>query len=244
MQVSRGTAVWIGEARLPCRHISVAAGDVLSRAGEPLDRLFLPIGATVLIARRTPQDPVPLPVGLIGYEGIVGWQALLAVPRWTHTAIVVTPGEVCVVARDVLLAGCAENAVLHSLMLRVVHNHTLQLSQSVVANLGHSAERRLARWLLMLDDRTVGDTIAITHASLAQLLNVRRVTVTDGLHALEGEGLIVSTRGRVRIRDRGGLEGRAAQSYGLSEDDYDSTIEPFGKRVRPCPSLRSAGPCG
>ena len=114
-------------------------------------------------------------------------------------------------------------------MFAVVHNHMLQLAQSVVANLGHSLERRLARWLAMLDDRSATDVLAVTHDQLAQLLNVRRATVTDALHVLEGEKLIRNTRGRVAVRDRAGLRARAMQSYGLSEDDYRATIGPLGK---------------
>lgn len=199
----------------------------LVRAGEPLNTVYIPIDAIILIARQTPADPVPLTVSLIGFEGLVGWSALLGAPAWTHDAIAIGGGgELAAVAVATLAAAPPE---LHRILLRVAHNHTLQLAQSVVANLGHSVERRLARWLTMLDDRTAGDVLSVTHDQLAQLLNVRRATVTDLLHILEGEHLIRSTRGRVQVRDRAALEARAGQSYGLSEADYAAAIGPFGK---------------
>ncbi len=204
----------------------------LVRAGEALTVVYAPIDAVVLIARQTPTDPVPLTVGLIGYEGLVGWPALLGAPVWTHDAIAIGGGgELVAIAVDALNAVCAAQPDLHRMLLRVAHNHTLQLAQSVVANLGHSVERRLARWLTMLDDRTAGDVLSVTHDQLAQLLNVRRATVTDLLHILEGEYLIRSTRGRLQVRDRAALEARAGQSYGLSEDDYVAAVGPFGKRL-------------
>ena len=210
--------------------VAVASNERLARAGEPVTRLFFPVNAIVLIARQTPHDPVPLTVGLIGREGVVGWPALLDTGRWTHDAIAIGGGgDLLAVAVADLQTAVAAHPDFHRLLLRVVHNHMLQLAQSVVANLGHSVERRLARWLTMLDDRTTGDVLSVTHDELAQLLNVRRATVTDVLHVLEGERLIRNTRGRVQVRDRAALEARAGQSYGLSEGDYNATVGPFGK---------------
>lgn len=208
---------------------SVHADLRLARAGASIDRIYFPIDSILLIARQTPSDPIPLTVGIVGSEGLVGSAALLASPRWSHDAIVIVPGSVISVAVHDLDAAGTTDPALRDLLLRVVNNQMLQLAQSVVANLGHSVERRLARWLTMLDDRTVGDMIAVTHDQLAQLLNVRRATVTDALHVLEGERLLRSTRGRVQIRDRAGLVARCGQSYGLSENDYRTAIGPFGK---------------
>lgn len=207
----------------------VGANTRIAQAGEPIATCYFPIDATVLIARQTARDPVPLPVGLIGGEGLVGWPALLDTAAWSHDAIVVSEGDVVAIATADLTAACAAHPDLHRLLLRIAHNFTLQLAQSVVANLGHSVERRLSRWLVMLDDRTNGEMLAVTHDQLAQLLNVRRATVTDALHVLEGERLIRNTRGRLQVRDRAGLEARCGQSYGMSEHDYRATVGAFGK---------------
>lgn len=226
-----GTGLWqqLDERGVGHHPRRAAVDERIARAGDPLDTVFFPVDAIVLIARQTPRDPVPLTVSLIGREGLAGWPALLVVDRWSHDAIVIGAGELLAVAVADLTAACAADPAFHRLLLRVAHNHSLQLAQSVVANLGHSVERRLARWLTMLDDRTAGDSLTITHDQLAQLLNVRRATVTDMLHVFEGEHLVRNTRGRLQVRDRAGLEARAGQSYGLSEDDYAAAIGPFGK---------------
>ena len=214
---------------LPAERRSAAAGIRLARAGDAIDTVFVPLDAIVLMARQTPLDRVPLTVSLIGGEGLVGCAALLDTPTWSHDAIVVGGGTLMAISAGDLLAACAAQPELHRLLLRVVNNHMLQLTQSVVANLGHSVERRLSRWLAMLDDRSVSDVLSVTHDQLALLLNVRRATITDALHLLEGERLIRNTRGRIQVRDRAGLELRAGQSYGFSEGDYVRTIGPFGK---------------
>lgn len=215
---------------VPTGRVRHSADTRIARAGDPLITVYFPVDAIVLMARQTPRDPVPLTVGLIGCEGLVGWPALLAIDHWTHDAVVIGGGELLSVPVAALTAAGVAQPDLHRLLLRVAHNHTLQLAQSVVANLGHSVERRLARWLTMLDDRSVGEGLNVTHDQLAQLLNVRRATVTDVLHILEGEQLIRNTRGRLQVRDRAGLEARAGQSYGLSENDYNAAVGPFGKR--------------
>ena len=77
-----------------------------------------------------------------------------------------------------------------------------------------------SRWLLMCDDRTVGDVIRVTHEFLAVMLGVRRPGVTIGLQILEGRGLIWSKRGEITVRDREGLIGLADGYYGQAEADY------------------------
>ena len=229
---ARGICALLAAAGLRLCFRNVRVGSVLARAGDTIDEIIFPHTAIVSIVRKTPLDPKPLTVALVGYEGMIGWPALLGVLRSSHQAMVISAGEVGCISKEELLAALTLNPVLSNILHRVVHNHAVQLAQSVVANLGHSTERRLARWLLMLDDRTHGDTIATTHDRLSQLLNVRRPTVTNGLHVLEGEGLIYNSRGRVKVRDRAKLEARAGQSYGLSEEDYNVAIEPFGKSSR------------
>lgn len=208
---------------------AVAEGERLARAGTPMVEVFVPVDAIVTIARQTRHDPVPLIVALIGYEGIVGGPVLLGAPCWQHDAIVARPGQVVAVRADTLLGLFGSDEPTRTLCLRVIHNHSLQLAQSVVANLGHSVERRVARWLLMIHDRMPGDTVALTHDWLGALLNVRRATVTDALHMLEGQRLLRCSRGQITIRDRAGLEQAAGQSYGFSENDYRDAIGPFGK---------------
>lgn len=216
-------------AHLPHRHRLVAAGDWLARTGEPLDRLIFSLDAVLVQARNAPYDVMPLISGMIGGEGLVGGAALLGAPQWQHDVFAVIAGDVIEVTADDLRAAVDSDPELRALLFRYLHNFTLQLAQNVIANLGHSVERRLARWLTMFHDRVAGDELRLTHDRIAMLLNVRRASVTDSLHILEGERLLQCTRARIIVRDRAGLQVRAGYSYGYAEDDYNAAIGPFGK---------------
>lgn len=207
----------------------MVAGERLAVTDDALRRVAFPLDAVLVQARNAAHDAIPLVSGMVGNEGLVGWAALLGATHWPHEIFVVIPGDVAEVAVDDLLAAAANAPDLRALLLRYVHNFTMQLTQNTIANLGHSVERRLARWLTMFHDRVSGDELPLTHETLAMLLNVRRASVTDLLHILEGERLVRCTRGRVAVRDRAGLQARAGNSYGYAETDYNETIGPFGK---------------
>jgi hypothetical protein len=81
----------------------------------------------------------------------------------------------------------------------------------------------------MCHDRVEGDEILIIHEHLGRMLGVRRATVTDRLHVLEGHGAVRNRRGRILVRDRALLEQLAGTSYGYPEAHYRRLIGPFGK---------------
>lgn len=215
--------------RVPHRRRMIASGDRIGLAGDPIDRLFFPIDAVFVLARNAAYDPVPLASGMIGREGALGVARLLGASRWQHEAFAVIAGDTIEVAADELLTALDDDPGLRALLLCYVHNYMLQLTQNTIANLGHSVERRLARWLTMFHDRCPGDELRLTHETLAMLLNVRRASVTDSLHILEGERLVRCSRGLITVRDRAGLQAAAGYSYGYAESDYNSAIGPFGK---------------
>jgi hypothetical protein len=100
----------------------------------------------------------------------------------------------------------------------------VQASQTALANGRGRLDERLARWLLMWDDRLRPNSLTVTHEFLALLLGVRRTGITDALHALEGKGLIRSIRSNVRVLDRAGLELIAGGFYGIPEAQYERSF--------------------
>ncbi len=83
----------------------------------------------------------------------------------------------------------------------------------------------------MAHDRIQGDEIKVTHDNIALMLAVRRASVTDALHILEGQGLIRGNRGRVTIRDREGLLLIVGETYGFYEAEYSRLIAPFPRHA-------------
>ena len=101
-----------------------------------------------------------------------------------------------------------------------------QTAQSALVNGSSIVEERLARWILMCRDRLDADEFPITHDFLAMMLGVRRSSVTDAIHLLEGNLLIKATRGNIQILDRARLEHAAGASYGVPEAEYRRLIGP------------------
>lgn len=184
-------------------------------------------------------DGEAVEVGLVGREGMLGWPVLLGGHHSPHCGIVqLSGGEALMMSAATLAELCAERRSLHTALLRFVQAFTVQLGRTVVANLRDGLERRLSRWLLMLHDRVDGDTLPITHVELAGTLHVRRASVTDALHVLEGNGVLRCTRGQVFVRDRAQLQAAAGESYGPAERSYSGLIAPFGKSDRADPTMQ------
>lgn len=218
-------------AAVPHRPRMISAGDRLAIKSAPIDCFLFPIGSVFVLARSDANDPQPLVSGMVGMEGMTGWSRFLGNAVWQHAVIAVVGGDAIEVRADDLLAAADADPDLRAIVLRYIHNYTLQQTQNTIANLGHSLERRLARWLTMVHDRSHGNDMRLTHETLAMILNVRRASITDALHILEGERLVRCTRGLVTVRDRAGLQAAAGYSYGYAEGDYNAAIGPFGKAL-------------
>jgi CRP-like cAMP-binding protein len=170
-------------------------------------------------------------LGITGFEGFVGWSVLLGGERSLHEATVAI-GEstaLCVPASK-FIDLCNEQVSLNRLLLSYIQCFFAQMGRTILANLHEPTERRLARWLLMNHDRLQGDEIPLTHEQLGVMLGVRRASVTDTLHILEGLRFIRSVRGRVIIRDRSGLIEFAGEGYGAAEREYARSIMPFSRQ--------------
>ena len=168
-----------------------------------------------------------LAVALTGREGFVGWPLVLGNDRWPHDAIVrAERGTALQIGATDLMAIVSANDRIRTALLRYASSLTTQMSRTIVSNLIHPVECRTARWLLLYHDRVAGDEISITHEELGAMLGVRRSSITDALHQLEGAGALKGYRGRVTIRDRQRLETLAGDTYGFAEAEYARLLVP------------------
>ena len=113
------------------------------------------------------------------------------------------------------------------LLLRFVQALSTQTAFTALSNAVHQIDERLARWILMCDDRLDGADMPLTHEFMSIMLAVRRPSVTTALHILEGNRLIRAERGCIVVRDRAGLEEFAGDSYGVPEREYERLIGPL-----------------
>ena len=204
------------------------AGEVLLSPRMKVAAVIFP--ETLFVSFR---DHQRVEVGLVGREGMLGWPLLLGSDHSQLTGIVnLEGGTALTLSADRLFEACRVSVSLNQALLRFVDNFMAQMACTIGSNAAHPVERRVARWLLMLHDRSAGNSLALTHDHLGGALHVRRATITDCLHILEGDGLLRCRRGHILIEDRAGLEQVAGAVYGTVEAQYASAIGPFGKTNR------------
>ncbi|MBB6165213.1 CRP-like cAMP-binding protein [Rhizobium wenxiniae] len=167
-------------------------------------------------------------IGIFGHEGMSPTSIVMQVPTTPFAAFMQVSGRGYRIQSIQLSHAIEESFNLRSLLLRFAQVMSVQTSYTALSNATDNIEQRLARWLLMCDDRSNGETIDLTHAFLSVMLAVRRQSITTSLHVLEGKHLISSGRNRIRVRDRKGLEGFASGTYGPAEDEYRRLIGSFG----------------
>ena len=206
--------------------VELARGDVLVRPDKPIKTVVFPLSGIVSIVATT-DDHHRIEIGIIGREGMTDGSLLAGIDRIPHELFVQVAGEGLRIEAEVLLQFCDEHPALRNLLTRWVHVLALQTAQTTVSNGGFNVEARLARWLLMCQDRLGGNQIGLTHEFIGIMLAVRRSSVTLATQMIEGTGLIKAERGMITIRDRAALEDLAGSSYGAPEREYERIIGPF-----------------
>jgi CRP-like cAMP-binding protein len=204
-------------------------GHVIVVQDEPITFVCFPEAGVTSIADVQP-DGTRIEIALTGRDGMTNSQLLLGCQQAPHEAIVqIGGGRSLRLSAEVLQHFCQGHPFAHMLFLRFIHSLSMQTARTLASNVRDPVEKRLSRWLLLYHDRIEGDEIRLIHEHLGRMLGVRRATVTDRLHILEGRGAVRNTRGRITVRDRELLERFAGTSYGFAEQQYRRLIGPFGK---------------
>lgn len=162
-----------------------------------------------------------LEVGIVGNEGMTGLPVLLATDRSPNETFIQSPGHGFRIATPDLVRAMDQSAAMRKQFLSFAHSLTTQMAFTALSNGRYRIEERLARWLLMAQDRSSSDDVVMTHEFLSMMLGVRRPGVTSALGALEKQGMIAARRGMVSIMDRIALEEAANGSYGAPEAEYE-----------------------
>jgi CRP-like cAMP-binding protein len=161
-------------------------------------------------------------VGLTGREGAVGVLHILGPAIVPSTCFIQLAGEGYRVPLSQLRHAFDTSPEIRGRVLEFVQAQALSLGQIAGCHRLHGAEERLARWLLMAQDRADSETLNLTQEFLATMLGARRTTVTIIAGVLQKSGLIEYSRGRVRILSRENLEAAACDCYQITRKLYDS----------------------
>ena len=186
---------------------------ILHEPGEEARHVYFPQSGVISMLTVL-EDGSAVEIATVGNEGMVDFAAYLGMEsnaRW----LVQVPGASLKVEASALRNIAARS----DHMLSVMHNYMLAMfilvSQTAACNRRHPVEERCARWLLMTHDRVFEDQFPMTHEFLADMLGVRRPSVSIAMGILSRAGFITYRRGRVDVLDREGLESAACECYGL-----------------------------
>jgi CRP-like cAMP-binding protein len=157
-------------------------------------------------------------VGITGREGFVGVSLAVGIRQAPYRAIMQIPGEGIRVNADVLHQLLPECPRLREELEHFIFVQGMQVAQIAACNRLHEIEERLARWLLMCQDRVDSEILLLTHEFLAEMLGTGRPTVTLATGILQRAGLIEYTRGTVRILNRKNLEAAACECYDIIQN--------------------------
>lgn len=196
------------------REVFLSPGEVLHEAGDAVDTVLFPSSAVISFVTVT-EDGRGVESASVGAESVVGLlNALNGSPAFNR-AFAQASGSAISISADRF----REHAYSSPDMMRLIGRHleanVVQAQQSVACNSLHEAAARLARWLLMTQDRVAGTLLPLTQEYLAVMLGVQRTTVTAAAGALKAAGLIRYRRGQIEVLDRIGLEARACECYAV-----------------------------
>lgn len=202
-----------------CEPIQLVLAEVLCEPGKPTRHAYFPIDGFISLVARTDSHP-GLEVGMVGREGMLGAQLALGVTTAPLHALVQGPGGAWRIATADFRRELARSPALQRGLNRYIYVLMSQLAASAACQRFHLIGPRLARWLLMSQDRAHGDSFRVTQEFLALMLGVRRVGITTAASALQRSGLIEYHRGELTVLDRGGLETMACGCYATDRQAY------------------------
>ncbi|MGA8618993.1 MAG: Crp/Fnr family transcriptional regulator [Candidatus Sulfotelmatobacter sp.] len=188
--------------------------EILEEPGERIDyTYFVNEGMTSLVALS--RDGRSVEVGIVGKEGMVGMSLIAGLRQGTFRAIMQMAGSGMRVRAEVFQDVLLSAPALRTELSRFALMHGMQVAQLAACNRLHEVEQRLARWLLMCQDRFDSQSLPLTHEFLAQMLGTGRPSVSLAAGSLENAGLIENLRGSVKILNRKSLEEVACECYGV-----------------------------
>ena len=192
--------------------------DFLHKSGDPVRYVYFPAGGfcselTVL------QDGTMVEVATVGREGMVGISAVMDGGPVPSTVMVQAAGDICyrMTAED-FRREMERRETFHDLVTHFAQAMVGFIMQSTACNAVHTVEQRLARWLLMAQDRIGHNDFPLTQEFVAMMLGVSRPTVTVVAGTLQKAGLITYRRGHVTIVDREALEQASCECYRVATE--------------------------
>jgi CRP-like cAMP-binding protein len=192
--------------------VSLQQGAVLYEAGDEVDQVYFPhYGMLSLLAVL--RDGKAIETATVGNEGVVGAMAGLGLYKSLVRVVVQMPVSVSKIAATHFRSAAAASDSIRNLCIRYNEVLLSQARVTAACNALHPIEARFCRWLLQSADRSASDTVALTQEFLAEMLGVRRTSVTEVARKVQNAGVITYSRGVIKILDRAALMRMSCECY-------------------------------
>lgn len=207
--------------------VDLPLGKVLHESSSPWNFVYFPINGIVALTYQL-KNGTASEVAVVGCEGMVGTSVILGAGGTPSCVVVKCVGKAYRLSACLMKQWFENSEPVRNLMLRFTQALMTQIGQTAVCNCQHSIEKRLCRWLLLCWDRVPGNDLVMTQELVANMLGVRRESVTEAALKLQSLHLIRYTRGHVTVLDRPGLERHVCECYAAVKKEYDRL------RINPC----------
>ncbi len=197
--------------------------DLLYEADAPITHVYFPLSGVMSLIVAMSDGP-QVEVCTIGNEGMVGTPLFLGTDKSPTRAFAQISGECLKLPADTFQEEIGNGGKLEGIVRHYIQALMNQISQSLACNHIHSVEKRMCRWLLMTHDRVGADQFNLTQEFMAQMLGVRRASVSVVAGILQRAGLISYHRGRITIADRKGLEATCCECYRVIRQGFEQLL--------------------
>jgi CRP-like cAMP-binding protein len=204
-------------------HIALSRGSVANRVGEPIPRVIFPYSGAVSLVLQLANGQ-GIEVGIIGRNGLIGGSAALGQPTAFNQAVVQVDLSGAAIGAPILGDIAKKRPTLLTALIRWDQALLAQAQQVAACNVVHGLEQRLCRWLAYARDLIRSDTLPLTQDSLAQMLGVRRSSLTLAAQRLQEMGTIDYRRGVIHIRDVEQLQHAACECYQTTNERLNQLI--------------------
>ena len=203
--------------------VSLVLGEELYEPGDAIKYVYFPNDSIISLISQL-SDKAWLEVGMVGNEGMAGLAVFMGVSFSSTRALVQGSGTAMRMNSAAVRMEADRLGGLHRILHRYSHSLLTQVSQTSVCNRFHLVDARLARWLLMTDDRLGAGEFPLTQEFLSNMLGVRREGVSKAAGVLQAKKLIRYSRGVITILNRRGLEAKSCDCYAIIKAETDEYL--------------------
>jgi CRP-like cAMP-binding protein len=205
------------------RTVHLESKNVLFQAGDKIETVYFPTDAVISLVIGLSTGEVT-ESAMVGNDGLVGASSALDGKIAINSAVVQLPGEAMVCDANAFKGAVLQSETFISIIIRHEQTVFAQAQQSTACMANHEIEARLCRWLLRASDLSGSQHLPFTQEFLAEMLGVRRTSVTTVAHSLQRAGMIKYSRGKIQIMDVEGLQECACECYETVKDQYQQLL--------------------